>query len=224
VRRTAGPRSLARLLARVRACTACAEHLPLGPRPVVRVGAAAPVLIIGQAPGTRVHATGLPWNDASGDRLRDWLDVGRDVFYDTGRFAIMPMGFCYPGRDARGGDAPPRPECAPLWHARIRKLLPDVRLTLLVGRYAQAYYLGTRNAPLADTVRRWREFAAGGFFPLPHPSPRNRLWLRQRPWFEQEVVPALQRTVAAALAARARERAPVVTPCLESASSLARAG
>jgi len=191
--------ALARLLGKVRACTACAAHLPLGPRPVVRVGPAARVLIIGQAPGTKVHQTGVPWNDPSGDRLREWLKVARDAFYDTGRFAIMPMGFCYPGRDARGGDAPPRPECAPLWHTRIKALLPGIRLTLLVGRYSQAYYLGTESQPLADTVRDWRRFVAQGFFPLPHPSPRNRLWLKQRPWFEKQVVPALRRAVNSAL-------------------------
>jgi len=187
------------LLREVRACTRCAAHLPLGPKPVVRVSSEAKVLIVGQAPGTRVHATGLPWNDPSGDRLRQWLDVDREAFYDASRFAIMPMGFCYPGKDARRGDRPPRPECAPLWHARIRAQLPHIRLTLLIGRYSQHYYLGTAGASLSDTVRDWRRHLEHGFLPLPHPSPRNTLWLKRRPWFSTDVVPGLREVLCAAL-------------------------
>ncbi len=186
---------LAALLAEVRACTACANELPLGPRPVLRAAATARLLIVGQAPGTRVHETGVPWNDPSGDRLRDWLDVGRDTFYDTRRIAIVPMGFCYPGRDAGGGDLPPRPECAPLWHARLRALLPRIALTLLVGRYAQTHYLGRRaGRTLGDTVRAWRD-CLPDYLPLPHPSWRTRGWAARNPWFESEVVPALRERV-----------------------------
>jgi len=189
------PDKLDRLAAEIRACTLCAESLPLGPRPVVRLGASARVLIIGQAPGTKVHASGTPWDDASGERLRDWMALDREAFYDTARIAIMPMGFCYPGR-GKGGDLPPRPECAPRWHDRVRALLPQVRLTLLIGQYAQARYLKERGGTLEDTVRGWRQHLQQGYFPLPHPSPRNTLWLRRRPWFEAEVVPALREALA----------------------------
>ncbi|NHH99613.1 uracil-DNA glycosylase family protein [Oceanimonas sp. MB9] len=181
------------LLAAVRACRLCEAELPLGPRPVVQLGAGARILIIGQAPGTRVHATGIPWNDPSGNTLRRWLDLDRETFYDAAQVAIMPMGFCYPGR-GKSGDLPPRPECAPTWHARILAALPNIRLTLLIGLYAQRYYLDKRYRTLTDTVRHWREFAPDRF-PLPHPSPRNRRWLTQNPWFEQDTVPALQARV-----------------------------
>jgi uracil-DNA glycosylase len=185
------------LLAQVRACTHCEKHLPRGPRPVLRAHSAARVLIVGQAPGTRVHETGIPWNDPSGVRLRQWLGVTPEQFYDPARFAIVPMGFCYPGRAPRGGDSPPRPECAPLWHARILALLSNVELTLLFGAYAQRHYLrNLDHKTLTETVRRWQEFEPA-FLPLPHPSPRNNLWLRRNPWFEAEVVPALQARVAA---------------------------
>ncbi|MGQ0503083.1 MAG: uracil-DNA glycosylase family protein [Panacagrimonas sp.] len=185
------PLKLDRLVAEIRACTVCSRELPLGPRPVVRLGEAAQLLVIGQAPGTRVHATGIPWNDASGERLRQWLELDQEAFYDTARIAIMPMGFCYPGR-GRGGDLPPRPECAGLWHDRIRAALPQVRLTLLIGRYAQAHYLGVRRQTLEHTVRNFHQHLARGYFPLPHPSPRNTLWLKRRPWFEAEVLPVLR--------------------------------
>ena len=186
---------LRRLLEEVRACRVCEAHLPLGPRPVLRADVRARVLIVGQAPGTRVHATGLPWNDPSGDRLRAWLDVDRETFYDEARFAIIPAGLCYPGR-GRSGDLPPRPECAPLWHPRLRALLPGIRLTLLVGQYAQSYYLGERRkATLTGTVHAWHEYRPD-FLPLPHPSPRNARWLRVNPWFERDVVPELRRRVA----------------------------
>lgn len=178
----------------IAACRLCEAHLPLGPRPVVRAGnPAARVLIIGQAPGTRVHASGLPWDDESGKRLRGWMQVESDAFYDQSRFAIMPMGFCYPGR-GKGGDNPPRPECAPLWHERVRATLPHIGLTLLIGAFAQAYYLGDRLS-LTERVRRADQY--GAFFPLVHPSPRNRLWLSRNPWFEAATVPALRRRLRA---------------------------
>ena len=190
----ASPRKLAALLKQVRACRLCEAHLPLGPQPVLRASATARLLIVGQAPGTKVHATGIPWNDPSGDRLRDWLGLDRAQFYDEARIAIVPAGLCYPGR-GKGGDAPPRPECAPLWHPPLRALMPDIGVTLLIGAYAQAYYLGARRLKtLAETVEHWRDYLPQ-FIPLPHPSPRNRLWLRKHPWFEAEVVPAMRRRV-----------------------------
>jgi uracil-DNA glycosylase len=191
---------LARLLAEIRACTLCRAHLPLGPRPVVRGAATARLLIISQAPGTRVHESGLSFDDRSGDRLRDWLGLDRAAFYDESRVAIMPMGFCYPGRLPAGGDAPPRPECAPLWHARLLAAWPEVRLTLLVGTYAIAYYLGRRAAPtMTATVARWREFLPREL-PLPHPSWRTTGWERRNPWFAAELLPELRRRVGDALA------------------------
>ena len=189
---------LDRLLREVRACRRCAPSLPLGPRPVLRADVRARILIVGQAPGTRVHATGIPWNDPSGDRLRAWLQVDRTVFYDERRFAIVPTGLCYPGR-GRSGDLPPRPECAPLWHPRLRALLPAVGLTLLLGQYAQAFYLGRRRkATLTATVHAWQEYLPE-FLPLPHPSPRNTRWLQVNPWFEREVLPALRARVGGSL-------------------------
>lgn len=183
------------LLREISACRLCEAHLPLGPRPVIQATASARILVIGQAPGTRVHRTGIPFNDPSGDRLRDWMGIGRETFYDGTRIAIMPMGLCYPGRNARGGDAPPRPECAPLWHDRVRALLPEIELTLLIGAYAQGRYLGERREKtLAATVARWRDFGPA-FIPTPHPSPRNRNWLKTHPWFEDELVPEIQRRV-----------------------------
>ncbi len=190
---------LALLAEEVRRCTLCAPHLPLGPRPVIRVDARARILIIGQAPGTRVHATGTPWNDPSGDRLRQWLEVDRHQFYALDRFALMPMGFCYPGK-GRGGDLPPRPECAPRWHAPLRAAMPDIRLVLLPGRYGQVQYLDTGRETLETTVRRFGDFLQHGYFPLPHPSPRNTRWLQARPWFEAEILPALRAAVRKALA------------------------
>lgn len=189
---------LQQTISEARACRLCAEHLPLGPRPVLRVDARLRVLITGQAPGTRVHASGLPWDDPSGDRLRQWMNLDRTAFYDQRDYGVMAMGLCYPGK-GRGGDLPPRPECAPLWHPRIRPLLPDLRLTLLIGRYAHLHYLDARGETLEQTVRRWREHLRRGYFPLPHPSPRNTLWLQRRPWFEEEVVPALREALVVAL-------------------------
>jgi uracil-DNA glycosylase len=190
------PSQLESLLAKVRACTVCAAHLPFAPQPVLRARASATLMIVGQAPGTRVHATGIPWNDPSGDRLRSWLQLSREEFYDENHIAIIPTGFCYPGK-GRGGDLPPRPECAPLWHPPLRAALPQIQLTLLIGRYAQDYYLGDRQEnTLADTVANYRSYLPE-FFPLPHPSPRNMRWFKRHSWFEAEVVPALRRRVQA---------------------------
>ncbi|WP_105103901.1 uracil-DNA glycosylase family protein [Microbulbifer pacificus] len=186
------------LLNEVRACRLCEAHLPLGPHPVLSAGRSARLLIIGQAPGTRVHATGIPWNDPSGDRLRDWLQIDREIFYDESRIAIMPMGFCYPGR-GKGGDLPPRPECAPTWHARLLAEMPNIQLTLLIGQYAQRYYLPrplfSKRGSISENVHHFADALPHGFFPLPHPSPRNTLWLKRRPWFDEHVVPALRQRV-----------------------------
>jgi uracil-DNA glycosylase len=187
------------LLAEIRACRVCAAQLPHPPRPILRAGAGARLLIVGQAPGRRVHETGIPWNDPSGDRLRDWLQLDRAAFYDEARIAIAPTGFCYPGTGP-GGDLPPRPECAPLWHPRLRQALPQVSLTLLVGSYAQAYYLAERRkATLTETVAAWPEYLPD-LFPLPHPSQRNGAWFRRNPWFDAAVIPALRDHVTAVLA------------------------
>lgn len=181
-------------------CQACASALPHASNPIVQAGIGARLLIVGQAPGRRVHETGIPWNDPSGDRLRTWLQIEPDVFYDPQRVAIVPMGFCFPG-PGRSGDLPPRPECAPLWHARLRSCLPHVRLTLLIGRFAQAYYLGAACRPtLTETVAAYADYLPR-YLPLPHPSPRNRAWFKSNPWFEAEVLPALRETVAATLTA-----------------------
>jgi len=189
--------SLEGLLARVRACDICREYLPLGPRPVVRISETAKILIIGQAPGTKVHETGIPWNDPSGERLRAWLALDAEIFYDTSKIAIMPTGFCYPGRDPRGGDLPPRPECAEMWHDSLRAHLKGVQLTLLVGMYAQATVLGDRRKrTMTATVRDWRDYAPD-ILPMPHPSWRTTVWARKNPWFEAELVPEIRRRVAA---------------------------
>lgn len=193
------------LLRQVRACTLCAPQLPYPPRPVLRAQTGARLLIVGQAPGRRVQESGIPWNDPSGDKLREWLALDREAFYDERRIAIIPAGFCYPGSGARG-DLPPRPECAPRWHPPLRAALPHIRLTLLVGGHAQAYYLASARKPtLARTVQAWRDYLPD-FFPLPHPSPRNRLWLKNNPWFEQEVVPELRKSVTEALHPRQQEQ------------------
>ncbi|WP_019139812.1 uracil-DNA glycosylase family protein [Noviherbaspirillum massiliense] len=188
------------LLSEIRACQVCEAHLPHGPRPVVQASEQATLLIIGQAPGRRVHETGIPWNDPSGDRLREWLNLSRDVFYDERHVAIIPTAFCYPGK-GKSGDLPPRPECAPLWHPRLMQALPDIRLTLLVGRYAQEFALGERCKPtLTETVAAFREYLPH-YLPLPHPSPRNQSWWKANPWFEAQVLPVLRERTAAALAA-----------------------
>lgn len=190
--------SLDELLGEIAACDACAGRLPHEPRPVVQAAAAARLLIIGQAPGAKVHESGRPWSDASGARLRDWTGLSDRDFYDPARVALAPMGFCYPGRGA-SGDLPPRPECAPLWHPRLLAALPKVRLTLLVGTYAQARYLPeARGRNLAARVASFRDVLPD-LFPLPHPSWRSTFWMRQNPWFEADVLPELRAAVSAAL-------------------------
>lgn len=193
------PSPLETMLRDIRACRLCEAQLPLEPKPVLRAAESATLLIVGQAPGTLVHGSGIPWNDASGMRLREWLRLDRDVFYDEGKVAIVPMGFCYPGRGA-SGDLPPRPECSQTWHPKLLPLLPNIRRVLLIGSYAQQYFLGaTRKKTLTDTVRAHAEYAPR-YFPLPHPSPRNIGWFQHNPWFQQEVLPLLRENVAQALA------------------------
>lgn len=192
--------SLKTLLTEIRACQVCAAHLPHPPNPILRAHANARLLIVGQAPGRRVNETGIPWNDPSGDTLREWLQMTREQFYDERNIAIVPSGFCYPGT-GKNGDLPPRPECAPLWHPPLLKALPKIELTLLIGSYAQAYYLQDRvKATLTEIVANYAEYLPR-FLPLPHPSPRNRLWLKRNPWFAEKVLPLLRKRVAAALAA-----------------------
>ena len=182
------------LISTVTACRICEAHLPLGPRPVFSVHPRSRILIIGQAPGTKVHATGIPWNDPSGDELRRWLGVDRATFYNPEIFGIMPMGFCYPGR-GKGGDLPPRPECAVHWHSSLRSTMPEVRLTLLIGSFSQNYYLADLGKKtLTETVRNFESYLPD-FFPLVHPSPRNRLWMRKNPWFEGEILPRLRKEI-----------------------------
>lgn len=186
---------LPQLLRQIRACTLCAPALPLGPRPVVQISRTARLLIVGQAPGRKVHDTGIPWNDASGQRLRQWLDMTPAVFYDPRQVAIVPIGLCYPGRGS-SGDSPPRPECAPRWHEPIHAQLPHVTLTLLIGQYAQAWYLGKhRKRTPGATVQAWREYLPQGYLPLIHPSPRNTAWFQRHPWFEAELVPQLRQII-----------------------------
>jgi len=190
--------TLPQLLENVRACNQCANALPCGPRPVVQAHESARLCIVGQAPGRKVHETGIPWNDPSGDRLRTWLDLTPGQFYDPRKVAIIPMSFCYPGK-AESGDNPPRPECAPRWHEQLNARLTDVALTLLIGHHAHAYYLGDRRkATLGDTVKAWKEYMPLRYFPLAHPSPRNQPWLVKNPWFEEALVLDL-RTVIQAL-------------------------
>ena len=191
------PSKLETLLQDISRCNLCATSLPYRPRPVLRAGENAKILVIGQAPGTRVHASGIPWDDPSGHRLRQWMNLTDDQFYDTDQIAIMPMGFCYPGK-GRSGDLPPRPECARQWHSKIREQLPHIQSTLLIGQYAQKYYLPDSFKTLTERVAHWQEFAPE-YFVLPHPSPRNQFWLQQHRWFENEVVPQLQNTVSAIL-------------------------
>jgi uracil-DNA glycosylase len=187
--------SLTRILREVRACQTCLPNLPFGPRPVLQLAATARLLIVGQAPGSKVHQSGIPWNDASGDRLREWLTLDRSVFYDAARVAILPMGFCYPGAGENGADRPPRPECAPLWHQRLLRYLPDIRLTLLLGQYAQRYYLASkRKDSLTRTVQAFSEYLPQ-FFPLPHPSWRSAIWMQKHPWFEEMIIPELRKAV-----------------------------
>jgi uracil-DNA glycosylase len=187
---------LEHLLAQIAACRTCSDMLPLGPRPVLQISPTARILVASQAPGTRVHESGVPFADASGERLRDWMGVSDDEFYDSTRIAIVPLGLCYPGRGA-SGDAPPRPECAPLWRNRIMAQLRELRLTLLVGSHAQIERLG--RGAMTDRVRRFRDHLPD-VLPLPHPSWRSQVWMRRHPWFEAEVLPALRAAVREALA------------------------
>ena len=182
------------LLHNIRQCNICTKHLPLGPRPIVTAHPEAKIVIIGQAPGTKVHNSGIPWDDASGRQLRKWLNVSKDDFYDTKNFAIIPMGFCYPGK-GNSGDLPPRPECAPLWHEEVMRKIPKIELIILIGIYAQKYYL-KQNAKktLTETVANFNDYLPK-YFPLPHPSPRNCFWLTKNPWFDIEVLPVLKNRV-----------------------------
>lgn len=189
------PPPIEKLLAEVRACRACAAWLPLGPRPLVQLSATARILICSQAPGSRAHVSGIPFSDASGDRLREWTGLSNEQFYDESRVAIVPVGLCYPGRSSHG-DAPPRPECAPLWRNRLLSLMPEIRLTLLVGSHAQNQVLG--SGPMSKRVRDFRQFLPR-FFPLPHPSWRSRLWAADNPWFGAEVLPALRAAIHGAI-------------------------
>lgn len=188
-----------KLLKDIRSCQHCAEHLPLEPRPVVSFSKKSRIIIIGQAPGTKVHNTGVPWNDPSGERLREWMGVSKDDFYDTDLFGIVPMGFCYPGR-GKSGDNPPRPECAELWMDKVLKSLPQKELILLIGQYSQAYFLNDRKKDtLTATVKNWKSYLPE-YFVLPHPSPRNNIWLKKNPWFEKTTVKNLRKVVASKLA------------------------
>lgn len=182
------------LLDDVRSCTICKPHLPLGARPVLQAHPNARILIAGQAPGRKVHASGVPFDDASGDRLRNWLGVTRDEFYDPQKIAILPMGFCFPGT-GKSGDLPPRPECAPAWRKQLLEQLRKVELTIVLGQYAQKYHIGEASISLTELVRSWRSYWPE-LIPLPHPSPRNNIWLKRNPWFEEEVLPALNSRVA----------------------------
>ena len=181
------------LLTEIRACQICAAHLPLGPRPVLQVHSEAPILIVGQAPGRRVHASGVPFQDPSGVRLREWMGVTEEVFYDPRKVGILPMGFCYPG-SGPSGDKPPRPECAPAWRESVLEKLVGVRLTLVLGRYAQAYHLGTAKRNVTETVAAWQKHWPERL-PLPHPSPRNQGWFKKNVWFEDQVLPVLRERV-----------------------------
>lgn len=191
-------KTLAAFLAKVNQCRLCEQSLPMGPRPVIQVAPEARILIAGQAPGRRVHETGIPFDDPSGDRLREWMGISREVFYDPRRIAILPMGFCYPGSGS-SGDLPPRPECAPAWREDLIGCLRQLRLTLVIGRYAQEWHLANGKATLTETVRQWREHGEA-VMPLPHPSPRNNIWIKKNPWFGIELLPALRRAVREALA------------------------
>ena len=182
------------LLSEIKKCTICSKHLDLGPRPVVKAHRDAKVVIIGQAPGTKVHASGIPWDDASGKQLRKWMNVTDEEFYDVTKFAIVPMGFCYPGK-GKSGDLPPRKECAPQWHQLLFDQMPNLELIILIGMYAQGYYLkGKAKKTLTETVRNYQEHLPK-YLVLPHPSPRNRFWLIKNSWFEKEVIPELQKMI-----------------------------
>jgi uracil-DNA glycosylase len=190
--------SLQSLLEQIDACTLCAQALPLGPKPILQVHPEARILVASQAPGRKAHLSGIPFDDASGERLREWMGISRDQFYDPRQVAILPMGFCYPGR-GKSGDLPPRRECAPAWRAQLLEQLKGIELTLLIGQYSQAWHLAGRRESLTATVQAWRDYAPA-VLPLPHPSPLNNLWLSRNPWFADEVLPVLRRRVAELLA------------------------
>jgi uracil-DNA glycosylase len=190
--------SFSSLLSEVRACTICEAHLPLGPRPVLQLNPRARILIAGQAPGRKVHESGVPFDDASGNRLREWLGISREVFYDPTKIAILPMGFCFPG-SGQSGDLPPRHECEPAWRNRLLGHLNHLKITLVLGQYAQAYHFSDSNSSLTELVKSWRTYWPDTV-PLPHPSPRNNPWLRRNEWFEADVLPALRRRVEEILA------------------------
>lgn len=182
------------LIKEIQHCTICKDHLPLGPNPVFNAHPDAKIAIIGQAPGTKVHNTGIPWNDPSGNQLRKWMNIDREQFYNPEIFAIVPMGFCYPGK-GKSGDLPPRKECAPEWHKKLFDAMPNIELTLLIGQYAQQYYLGSRKMKnLTETVKNYQAYLPE-FIVTPHPSPRNRFWLQKNPWFEDQVIPVLQHKI-----------------------------
>jgi uracil-DNA glycosylase len=196
--------SFSSLLAEVRGCRLCEADLPRGPRPIVQLDTASKILIVGQAPGRKVHDSGIPFDDASGDRLRTWMGIGPDTFYNPADVAILPMGFCYPGSGS-SGDLPPRPECAPAWRKKILDRLTHVELTLVIGQYAMQYHLPASRGTLTEKVGSWRDHWPS-VVPMPHPSPRNNIWLKKNPWFEAEVVPELQMKVASILSAGRPER------------------
>jgi len=189
---------LANLLREVRACAVCSEHLAAGPRPIVQLAESASIVIIGQAPGRRVHESGIPWDDPSGNRLRSWLDLTNEQFYDPNVVAILPMGFCYPG-SATSGDLPPRPECAPLWHEPLLSHLPEDRLEIVIGTYAQKRYIDSPGKNLTETVANWQQYLPSQIV-MPHPSPRNQAWFKKNPWFEADVLPAVRERVSSVIA------------------------
>lgn len=187
------------LVAEARACAVCKDKLAHPPRPVFQCDAEARILVAGQAPGRKVQESGVPFDDASGDRLRDWMGIDKTVFYDARKIAILPMGFCYPGT-GKSGDLAPRPECAPLWRQQLLSAMPNIKLTLVIGQYAMAWHMpDVRKQPLTETVRNWRNHIASGHLPLPHPSPRNNIWMAKNPWFAEDVLPELKEKISGLL-------------------------
>ncbi len=194
--------TFSQLLTQIRACQLCRKNLPHEPRPIVQASTQSQILIIGQAPGRKVHESGMPWDDASGDRLREWLGVSKTAFYNPESFAIMPMGFCFPGSHNKttggSGDLPPMKICAPTWHDKLLAQMPEIKLTLIIGQYAMKHHLESNKANLTQTVKNYKDFLPQKFV-LPHPSPRNNIWMAKNPWFESEVLPALKKKISIAL-------------------------